>query len=244
MDNGYRLEICANSVASAVAAQEGGAHRVEFCQNLEVGGTTPSAGQIRLARKRLTIGLHVLIRPRAGGFVYTNIEFEEMKADIRFCKESSCDGVVIGLLDSGGRVDRERTAELVALAHPLEVTFHRAFDSCEDPYGALESIIACGCKRLLTSGLKDTAPEGAELIRELIHRSDGRLEIMPGSGINESNLLRMVALTGASSFHTSAKVALTEEAARDRTKIGGMGEGVWVSSKEKIRQMADLLNSL
>src|SRR5690606_12457587 len=166
MDKLYQLEICANSVTSAVAAQEGGAHRVEFCQNLEMGGTTPSPGQIRIARQQLTIGMHVLIRPRAGDFLYTDTEIEEMKADILFCKEENCDGVVIGLLNADGRINWERTEELVSLAHPLHVTFHRAFDVCSEPFDALETIIACGCKRLLTSGMKDTALEGAGLIKE------------------------------------------------------------------------------
>src|SRR5690606_27134287 len=150
--NSYQLEVCANSVTSAIAAQRGGAHRVEFCQNLEIGGTTPSAGQIRMVRQQLTIGVHVLIRPRGGDVLYTDVEFEEMKADILFCKEVGCNGVVVGLLDVAGRIDRKRTEELVALANPMCVTFHRAFDVCVEPFEALEVVIACGCKRLLTSG--------------------------------------------------------------------------------------------
>ncbi|PPK99053.1 copper homeostasis protein CutC [Parapedobacter indicus] len=240
----YQLEICANSVTSALAAQEGGAHRVEFCQNLEMGGTTPSPGKIRIARERLTIGMHVLIRPRAGDFLYTHTELEEMKADILFCKEANCDGIVIGLLDVDGRVDRKRLTELVTLAHPMHVTFHRAFDVCREPFEALEAIIACGCKRLLTSGMKDTAWEGTGLIKELVERADGRIEIMPGSGINETNLAAIAQVTGASDFHTSAKIILNSKMNHQNKAVNGMGNEVWESSKEKIRQLADILKNL
>src|SRR5690606_15385676 len=170
----YTLEICANSVASAVAAQDGGADRVELCQSLEVGGVTPSYGQIKLARQSLHIGIHVLIRPRAGDFVYSSIEFEEMKADIIYCKEIGCDGVVFGLLLPDGTVDEARTSELASLASPMQVTFHRAFDVVRDPSAALESIVKAGCTRLLTSGMRNMAVEGAELIAELIVQARGR----------------------------------------------------------------------
>lgn len=244
MKKSYQLEICANSVASALAAQEGGADRVEFCQNLEMGGTTPSLGQVWLTRAALKIGMHVLIRPRAGDFLYSDIEFQEMKADILFCKEAKCDGVVIGLLHADGSVDAERTAELVALAQPMHVTFHRAFDVCNDPFEALERIIACGCGRLLTSGMKNTALEGAELIKELIERANGRIAIMPGSGVNESNISQLARVTGATTFHTSAKVELKSAMVYSNEEVGGMGNTFWMSSNEKIRQIADILKNL
>ncbi|SKB77214.1 copper homeostasis protein [Parapedobacter luteus] len=240
----YRLEICANSVASALAAQEGGADRIEFCQNLEMGGTTPSSGQIWLTRAALKIGLHVLIRPRAGDFLYSDLEFQEMKADIMFCKEAKCDGVVIGLLDVEGRVDIARTSELVELAQPMQVTFHRAFDVSRDPLEALEAIIACGCRRLLTSGMENTALAGAGLIEKLVTQAAGRIEIMPGSGINETNIAQIAGLTGAQAFHSSAKVAMVSGMRYTNEAVEGMGGTVWLSSKEKIRQMADILESL
>lgn len=244
MTTSYQLEICANSVTSALAAQEGGANRVEFCQNLEMGGTTPSLGQVWLTRAALKIGVHVLIRPRAGDFLYSDIEFEEMKADILFCKEAKCDGVVIGLLVADGQVDVKRTAELVALAQPMQVTFHRAFDVCNEPFEALENIIACGCGRLLTSGMKNTAIEGAGLIKELIKQANGRITIMPGAGINENNIAQLAQATGAMSFHTSAKVTQQSEMVYSTNEVEGMGNMMWVSSKEKIRQIADILKSL
>ncbi|SEL32211.1 copper homeostasis protein CutC [Parapedobacter koreensis] len=244
MNKPYQLEICANSVASALAAQEGGADRVEFCQNLEMGGTTPSLGQIWLTRAGLKIGMHVLIRPRAGDFLYSDLEVQEMKADIMFCKEARCDGVVIGLLDADGHVDKERTSELVALARPMHVTFHRAFDVCRDPFEALEVIIACGCDRLLTSGMENTAFAGADLIKKLVAQAAGRIEIMPGSGINEMNIAQIVGLTDATAFHSSAKIMLPSGMHYTNETVEGMGGDTWISSKEKIRQMADILKSL
>ncbi len=222
----------------------GGADRVEFCQNLEAGGTTPSAGQIGLARVSLSIGLHVLIRPRAGDFLYSDIEFEEMKADIQYCKEQGCEGVVIGLLQVDGQVDAVRTAALVRLASPMHVTFHRAFDVCRDPIEALEAIIDCGCGRLLTSGMRNTALEGAELIATLVKQAKGRLEIMPGAGIHEGNIAQVASVTNAMAFHTSAKVVQRSGMAYTNAAVGGMGDETWVSSKQKIRRLADILQSL
>jgi len=244
MNKTYQLEICANSVTSALAAQDGGADRVELCQNLDLGGTTPSLGQVWLARAGLTIGTHVLIRPRGGDFLYTALEFQEMKADIAFCKEIKCDGVVIGLLRADGRVDTVRTIELIELARPMQVTFHRAFDRCKDPIEALEAIIDIGCDRLLTSGLENTAREGVETIAKLVEQASGRIDVMPGSGINEQNIARIAESTGATSFHASAKIALESGMGYLNPSVGGMGDNGWVSAKEKIRHLADILKSL
>lgn len=240
----YQLEICANSVLSALTAQEGGANRVELCQNLDVGGTTPSLGQVWLARTGLSIGLHVLVRPRAGDFLYSDLEFQEMKGDILFCKETKCDGVVIGMLLADGQVDTGRMAELIELARPMQVTFHRAFDCSRDPFEALETIIGLGCDRLLTSGMKATATDGVETIAELVTQAKGRIDIMPGSGINEHNIKQIAESTGVTSFHTSAKIQLKSEMDYVNGDLEGMGDTVWVSAKEKIRQMADILKNL
>lgn len=201
------LEICANSATSAIAAQEGGAARVELCENLAEGGTTPSYGQIILARKHLHIKLYVLIRPRRGDFLYTDLEFEVMQADIRTCIEAGCDGVVIGMLKADGSVDKERCTELVRLARQwgLGVTFHRAFDMCADQFQALEDIIEIGCERILTSGGKSTAMEGATVIAHLIEKAAGRIAIMPGSGITENNVADLVHFTGVTEVHSSAR---------------------------------------
>jgi len=236
----YYLEICANSVESAQAAQLGGASRIELCQQLEVGGVTPSAGQIVMARELLTIGVHVLIRPRAGDFCYSEMEFEEIRKDVEFCRSVGCDGVVIGVLLPDSRVDVERTRMLVELAGPMTVTFHRAFDRSSDPLRALEAIISSGCQRLLTSGQQNNAIEGVGLLKDLVDAAGSRLEIMPGAGVTPENLVEILRVSGARSIHSSAKV--------DKQIAGGQIPAgwipTWVSSKEKVRTMADLLKSL
>jgi copper homeostasis protein len=201
----FKLEICVDSVQSALDAQKAGASRVELCDNLYEGGTTPSYGTIESARNNLEIGLHVLIRPRAGDFLYSDIEFDIMRRDVKICKECGADGIVIGILKKDGTIDVERTSELVELAHPMSVTFHRAFDMCADPSHGLEDIIGCGADRVLTSGHKNTAEEGLTLLRDLGAQAGNRIIIMPGSGINESNIERIAKITGANEFHLSAR---------------------------------------
>jgi copper homeostasis protein len=196
-----KIEACVNSAMSAVEAMKGGAHRVELCENLHDGGTTPSAGAIRIARFMLDIELFVMIRPRGGDFHYNQTEFQIMKEDILFAKTAGADGVVFGILRPDGTIDMERMAELVSLARPMKVTCHRAFDMTADPFASLENIISLKIDRILTSGQKPTALEGAELIRQLIRQAAGRIAIMPGSGIKEHNLLSVIELTGAEEIH-------------------------------------------
>ena len=195
------LEACVNSAISALEAQKGGASRVELCENLHDGGTTPSAGSIRFARKNLHIGLFVMIRPRGGDFLYSDDEFEIMQHDILTAKELGADGVVFGILLPDGTVDLERMRLLVNLARPMGVTCHRAFDMTADPFKAMEDLITLGLDRILTSGQQKTAPEGAVLIKELIERSAGRMIIMPGSGVKEHNVIALIRSTGATEFH-------------------------------------------
>ncbi|SNR54554.1 copper homeostasis protein CutC [Hymenobacter mucosus] len=199
------LEICANSVQSAVAAQAGGAHRIELCQNLEQGGITPSYGLIRQVRALLTIPVFVLIRPRPGNFVYDAAELAIMQADIQLCQELGCAGVVLGVLDAEDYVDVACCRELVALAHPLQVTFHRAFDSCANQQQALEAIIGMGCQRLLTSGGQPSATAGITQLAALVEQAAGRISIMPGAGITPETLPALVRGTSALEFHSSAK---------------------------------------
>lgn len=199
------LEICANSLPSALAAQAGGADRVELCDNMAEGGTTPSYGTILTARELLHIQVYPIIRPRGGDFLYNDPEFDLMRKDIELCKETGCDGVVIGLLLADGGIDKKRTKLLVELAWPLGVTFHRAFDRCADPFQAMEDIIDCGCERILTSGQQPTAPEGAELIAQLVEKAGGRIIIMPGSGVRENNIAELVRSTRATEYHSTAK---------------------------------------
>lgn len=195
------IEVCVNSAISAIEAMKGGADRVELCENLHDGGTTPSAGSIRLARKRLNRGLFVMIRPRGGDFLYSNDEFEIMQEDIRSAGTLGADGVVFGILKADGTIDRERMEILCDLARPMGITCHRAFDMTADPLIALEELILLGIDRILTSGQRSTAVEGVSLIRQLVARSAGRIAVMPGSGVKEHNIVEIIRETGVSEIH-------------------------------------------
>ena len=194
------IEVCVDSVESALAAQQGGANRVELCDNLMEGGTTPSAGTIELARKHLDITLQVIIRPRGGDFCYSDIEFDIMKRDIAGAKELGADGVVIGILNPDGTVDKARSRELIELVRPLSVTFHRAFDVTCDPWQALEDLVELGVDRILTSGQEISVLEGIDLIAELVKKAGDRVIIMPGGG-TERNIKKVVEQTGVKEVH-------------------------------------------
>ena len=208
------VEVCANSIESALAGQAGGAVRIELCDNLPEGGTTPALEQIQRARNVLNIQLYVIIRPRGGDFIYNDVEFETMKRDIYRCGEAGCDGVVIGILTPQGDVDVDRCAELIQIARnfSMGVTFHRAFDCCRDQFQSLEDIIHLGCDRILTSGGKISAPEGAAVIKQLIDRAAGRISIMPGAGITVENISELVRITGLKEFHGSFQSNLLTDA--------------------------------
>ncbi|HEY1024969.1 MAG TPA: copper homeostasis protein CutC [Sphingobacteriaceae bacterium] len=200
-----RLEVIAFNIESCATIEQSGAHRIELCDNSAEGGTTPSFGLVKRAREIVSIDLFPIIRPRGGDFCYSEHEFEIMQRDIEVCENIGCDGIVTGMLKTNGTVDTDRTKKLVDLAYPLEVTFHRAFDRVRDPFEALEEVIDCGCTRILTSGLYPSASEGKEVIKQLIRQADGRIVIMPGSGIRASNILELARYTGAQEFHMSAR---------------------------------------
>lgn len=197
---GVRVEVCVDSVPSAVAAQEGGAHRVELCDNLLEGGTTPSAGAVEVARRRLAIGLQVIVRPRGGDFCYSDLDYDVMRRDVALAKDLGADGVVIGILTDEGRVDLERTRGLVELARPLSVTFHRAFDMTRDAREALEDLAGLGIDRVLTTGQEDSIWDGLDLVAELVKRAGDRIVVMPG-GCHDRNVRAVVARTGAREVH-------------------------------------------
>lgn len=199
------LEVCAGSVQSVIAARDGGATRVELCSALEIGGITPSAGLMREARKVNDIALHVLIRPRGGDFLYDEQEAECMVQDIITAKECGADGVVIGALTADGEIDTALCSRLTAAAQGMNITFHRAFDMCRDPYKALEKIIALGCNRILTSGQAATAEAGIETIKKLVTLANDRISIMPGCGVNANNAANILDATGACEIHASAR---------------------------------------
>ncbi len=247
--NRVALEVCANSVTSAVAAQEGGATRVELCENLKEGGTTPSHGQILQARKLLHIKLFVLIRPRAGDFLYTDLEYEIMMADIRYCIDAGCDGVVIGMLNADGTIDKPRCLEMVRLAKQwgLGVTFHRAFDMCNDLHQALEDIIEIGCDRVLTSGGKSTAMEGATVLNHLVTEAAGRISIMPGAGVNEANIADIVRFTKVTETHSSARVPVHSQMLYKNdhilmSDVPGDEFTTDVTSADRVRKLIELAN--
>jgi len=199
------IEVCANSAESSVAAEKGGAYRVELCAAIPEGGTTPSYGEMVVTRKSIGIKMNVIIRPRAGDFLYSDMEFKAMKEDIMAARKAGADGVVFGCLTEDGEIDMEKNRELIKCAEGLSTTFHRAFDVCRDPIVALEQIIELGFDRILTSGQKPSAPEGADLIAKLVEKAAGRIIIMPGCGVNETNVRALAAKTGATEFHMSAR---------------------------------------
>ncbi|MGH8145020.1 MAG: copper homeostasis protein CutC [Rhodanobacteraceae bacterium] len=238
------LEVAANSVVSALAAEMGGAARVELCSALEVGGLTPSRAMIAVARERLHIPIHVLIRPRPGDFVFDDLEREVMRRDIVTCKELGCAGVVIGVLDADGEVDLPRCRDLMDAAQGMSVTFHRAFDFARDPFAALEAIVALGCERLLTSGQADDALAGAPLIRRLIEAARGRIGVMPGGGIDAHNIAAIAAATGARELHASAKTHVASRMHQRASRLGNMDTGNWQTDAAEVRARVAALRAL
>ncbi len=228
-----KIEICANSVESAVKAQEGGAYRVELCAGIPEGGTTPSFGDIRMARQLLQeTKLHVIIRPRGGDFLYSHLELEIMLHDIKVAKQLGADGVVFGCLTADGNVDIAAMKMLMNAVGDMNVTFHRAFDMCKNPKEALEQIIELGCTRILTSGQEENALAGIPLLKELIEQADGRIIIMPGCGVNPNNILQIAEETGASEFHFSGRSACESRMTYRNPKVS-MGGTVKIEEYRK-----------
>jgi copper homeostasis protein len=219
MGDPISIEICVDSLASAVAAEQGGAQRVELCADLSRGGVTPSAGLIESVRAMISIGLHIMIRPRGGDFCYTDEEFDAMRRDILFAKQLSADGVVLGILTPAGEIDVDHTRELVELARPLNVTFHRAFDVSADLSRALEDICKTGANRILTSGGARTACEGVSTLAALVQAAKGRISIMACGGIRANNAPRIIEQTGVREIHSGLSRPVPNAASRN-TKTG------------------------
>jgi len=232
---GLVVEVCVDSVESALRAEEGGADRVELCDNLMEGGTTPSAGAVAVARERLGIRLHVIVRPRGGDFCYSRMEREIMRRDVVTARQLGADGVVIGLLRSDGSVDVEGARPLIEAARPLSVTFHRAFDMARDPYEALDDVIGLGCERLLTTGQEPTILEGLELVADIVRRAEDRVVVMPGGG-NERNVAKVVAATGAREVHVTGTGPVASAMAHRNPRVFMGGE---LRPPEYERQVTD-----
>ncbi len=205
MEETYVLEIATSDFETTRSAVEGGADRIELCANLNEGGTTPSYGTIFQCRENFDVLLYPIIRPRGGDFLYTADEYEIMLHDVKLCKQSGCDGIVIGLLNKDGTIDMKRTAALIDIAYPMGVTFHRAFDRCRNAFEALEQLVQIGCERILTSGQQPTVNEGMELIAELNKIADHRIIVMPGSGVRKENIRLLAEKTGCKEFHSSLR---------------------------------------
>ncbi len=199
------LEICCYNLDSAQIASDAGADRIELCADPAAGGTTPGIGLIKTVRRKTGIELYPIIRIRGGDFLFSEEEFEVMIHEVAACKSAGCEGVVIGMLLPEGRVDKINTSRLVEKAYPMGVCFHRAFDWTRNPFEALEDIIETGCERILTSGQQPTAIMGVALIKDLVEKADGRIQIMPGSGIRAANITDLKKETGATQFHSSAR---------------------------------------
>ncbi len=227
------LEVCVDSFASAFNAQQGGAARIELCSSLSEGGLTPSYGLIEVVRQQLSIDVFVLIRPRRGDFLYRREELEIIKKDIAAAKRLGANGVVLGVLKKDGRVDVEQMQQLIALAHPLPITFHRAFDVTPDPYQALDDLLQLGIPRLLTSGQQATALQGAGLICKLIQQAGKSMVIMPGSGVDEGNITTLMAATGAHEYHASARGKVQSSMAYQRKELY-MAAGQGLSEYENL----------
>ena len=200
------LEVCAFNLQSSIIAEKAGAKRVELCENPADGGTTPSYGTIKQTREKIGIDLYPIIRPRGGNFFYDEEEFAIIKQDILLCKQVGCDGISTGVHKQDGTIDTEKLKRIIEWAYPMGVTCHRVFDATPDPFEALEAIIESGCERILTSGQKSTAPEGIELLAKLVQQANGRIIIMPGAGVRSSNIETLINGTGATEFHTSARI--------------------------------------
>ena len=236
------LEIAVFNIASALAAEKAGADRIELCENPYDGGTTPSYGTLKIAKEKIKIPVFPIIRPRGGDFLYSEIEFEIMQKDISLCKELGFEGVVIGLIQVDGNIDEIRTKALVDLAYPMEVTFHRAFDRAINPLVSLETIIRCGCQRILTSGQTPNAWDGKDLIKQLIEQGQDRIIIMPGSGIRSNHIKEMLSFTGAIEIHSSARKSSPSLMTFQQNSMDEKLENIQVDADE-IRKMKELITA-
>ncbi len=225
-----QIEICCGSIQSVANAKAGGAVRVELCQGLVEGGTTPSPATIDYAVRGLGMKVFVLVRPRGGDFCYNELEIKMMEEDVAYCKKVGVAGIVVGFLHPDGTIDTELTRRFVELSDPLPVTFHRAFDRCTEPLKALEQIIGCGCARILTSGCRPTAMEGADLLQQLVQQADGRIQILAGSGITPENAAALKQKTGVPEIHGSCKFT--------------RADGAWETDAGQVRRLMTELQEL
>jgi copper homeostasis protein len=237
-----QLEVCAFNIQSCLAAEHAGAARVELCDNPVEGGTTPSYGTIKQVRESITIDLYPIIRPRSGNYFYEPNEYEIIKHDIQICKELGCNGISVGAQLVSGEIDKDWMKRIVEWAGPMGVTCNRAFDGTPDMYQALDDLIECGCERVLTSGGETAAPDAAVILKKLVQQANGRIIIMPGAGVKSSNLANLMAQSGASQYHASARAVVDNPLAYINTKINDYGK-VYVSLESELVKMIEILKS-
>lgn len=241
------LEICCGSIDDAIETEKGGADRVELCSALFLGGLTPSLGTIQEAKKRLGIPIMVMVRPRAGGFAYSEAELATMERDTAVAVENGADGVVFGILQSDGSIDAARCRRIRQLIGKRQAVFHRAFDVTPDPFEALEELVDLGITRVLTSGQKDSVPEGVELIKQLIERAGNRIEILPGGGIQVWNAKEIVERTGCRQMHLTAWKTVPDSSTQARQAITFGGalypaeDRYQVTDAKLVRQLSTML---
>ena len=248
--NDYILEVCVDSAESALAAAKGGASRLELCQNLVIGGTTPGSKLFEVIRRQTTIPIHALIRPRFGDFCYTPYELEEICEEVAMYRELGAEGVVIGVLKEDGTMNMTAMEQLMEAANGMSVTLHRAFDMTRDPFAAMEDAIRLGCKTILTSGQQKDPLTGAELLRELFEKADDRIDIMAGCGVKKWNIQEIHDKTGIVVFHTTGRKGVLDSGMRYRKQTVAMGlpslseYELWQTDEEEFRACAQIVHSL
>jgi copper homeostasis protein len=230
------LEICAYNIQSALIAEKAGAARVELCASAPEGGITPSLGNLKLTREKLSIELYPIIRPRGGDFLYDEEEWAIMRQDILFCRSIGCEGISTGVQLPDGHIDMDRMKRIIEWAYPMQVTCHRVFDSTPDAFRSLEELIGCGCERILTSGHAPSAPEGAGLLAKLVEQAAGRIIIMPGAGVRAGNIKTLQEITKATEFHTSAKKLIASVVTYQNPSIRDSGD-VWMADEAEIKNI-------
>jgi copper homeostasis protein len=239
----YQLEVCAFTMQSCIIAEKAGAVRVELCDNPIEGGTTPSYGTIKRVREAVRIAVYPIIRPRSMNYFYDADEWKIVLDDIAICKELGCNGVSVGAQLQNGLIDEARMQQVVELAYPMKVTCNRAFDAVPDPFAALETLIQCGCERVLTSGLAASAPDGIPLLKQLVDAAKNRISIMPGAGVRSSNIVQLANETGAFEFHTSARKAVANTMTFANPAVLDAGN-MYVADEDELKKILRSLNQL
>jgi copper homeostasis protein len=237
------FELCAFNIQSAIIGEKAGAKRIELCDNPMEGGTTPSFGAIKQTREKISIELYPIIRPRAGPYNYDAEEWEIIRRDITLCKELGCDGISIGVQRTDGEIDVERMKKIVEWAYPLGVTCNRVFDGVPDPFKSLEELIECGCEKILTSGQKPSAPEGAELLARLVQQADDRIIVMPGAGVKSSNIEELIRQTAATEYHGSARKKVVENISSQNAAVLDTGH-IYIADEGEVRKIVEILSAV